>query len=259
MKMMKVIIATIASMLMVGGFLIVTKMEKTNTQEVLIVGIAAGYAPWISINQTGAYEGFDIDVINAVAQRMGKQLILKDLGSMTPLLLALEQGTIDALIWGMSITQDRLRKIAMVRYQGETTNAYQLLFWKAIPDGIRSIADMKDMTVCVEPASSQDAVVSKYPCMNKIYTEKIDDGLLNIQYGKADAVLVEPAIAQKFKAKYSEIKSVDVPLDDEEKVYGVGICVKKDNQILIQEIENAVASLRQEGLIARLEVQWGIL
>lgn len=258
MKMMKIMMAIIASVALVGGFLIVKKMRTSNNEETLVVGIAAGYAPWISINASGAYEGFDIDVITAVAATMGKKLVLKDLGSMTPLLLGLQQGSIDAIIWGMSITQERMQKMAMVSYQGEVTDAYQLLFWKTIPQGITSISDMKDMAVCVEPTSSQDGVLSKYPFITKIYTERIDDALLNIQYGKAAAAFVEPAIARKFKAKYPEIQILDVPLADEDKVYGVGICIKKDNITLIKQIEQAVDLLRQEGVIAKLEKQWDI-
>lgn len=258
MNMMKIMIAIIASLALVGGFIAWQRVGTRLNEDILVVGIAAGYAPWISINASGAYEGFDIDVITAVAQKMGKKLVLKDLGSMTPLLLGLQQGSIDAIIWGMSITQDRLQKMAMVNYQGYVTNAYLLLFWKAIPDGITSIADMKDMTVCVEPASAQDTVMSKYPFIIKKYTEKVDDALLNIQYGKADAACVEPAIARKFKAKYPEIQMLEVPLADENKVYGVGICVKPNNDALIKSLEQAVSSLRQEGVIATLETQWGI-
>jgi polar amino acid transport system substrate-binding protein len=259
MNMMKIMIAIIASVALVGGFVAWQRVGTRLNEEALVVGIAAGYAPWISINATGAYEGFDIDVINAVAQKMGKKLVLKDLGSMTPLLLALQQGSIDAIIWGMSMTQNRLQKMAMVNYQGDITNAYVLLFWKAIPDGITSIADMKDMTVCVEPASAQDAVISKYPSIIKKYTEKVDDALLNIQYGKADAAFVEPTIAKKFKAKYPEIQMLEVPLSDEDKVYGVGICINKNKDALIKNVEQAVASLRQEGFLTERAKKWGIV
>ncbi len=94
--------------------------RNRNENDVLIVGTAAGYAPWVSINEYGNYEGFDIDVMQEVAKKLHKKLVIKDLGSMTSLFMALEQDSIDAIIWGMSITQDRLQKIAMVRYQGDT-------------------------------------------------------------------------------------------------------------------------------------------
>ena len=222
------------------------------------VGTAAGYAPFVSINAQGDYEGFDIDVANALAQKMNKQLIIKDLGSMTPLFIALEQRNIDAIIWGLSITQERLKKVAMIRYQGEITTSYPLIFWQKIPVGIQSINSMNGMTICVEPTSSQDAVLSRYPLINKKFTEKVDDALFNIQYAKADAALVEPAIAKKFKKKYPEIVTLDIPLAPEDQVQGVGIALAPTDSSLAKEIQEALNELQRSGVIKSLEEKWGI-
>ena len=228
-------------------------------ESILKVGIASGYAPFIRINEQGDYEGFDIDVITAIAHRLNRRHELVDLGSMSSLFMALNQGSVDALIWGLSITQDRCNKVAMINYQGETLTSYPLIFWNEIPNRIQSIDDMKGMTVCVEPGSSQEAVLSKYPFINLRYTEKIDDALMNIQYNKADAALVEPAIAKKFQARYPQIKIVPVLLAPEECEQGIGIAINKNNITLIKEIADAVASLKQEDIIASLEQKWGIV
>jgi ABC-type amino acid transport substrate-binding protein len=242
------------------GYWYFTKVNIQQDSNQLIVGTAAGYAPWVSINPKGEYEGFDIDFANALSKQMGKKLILKDLGSMTSLFTALEQGKIDAIIWGMSITQDRLKKVAMVNYQGELITSYPLIFWKAIPAGITSISDMNGKTVCVEPTSHQEDVLCKYyGSINRLSTEKVDDALLNIQYGKADGALVEPAIAQKFKNKFPEIQILDVPLDPADQVAGVGVVVKQNNVEMIQEITKAVAQLKTTDIIAQLEQKWNLV
>lgn len=232
--------------------------KQEPTQNTLVVGTAAGYAPWVSINEKGIYEGFDIDVAQELAQTLNKKLILKDLGSMSALFMALEQGSIDIIMWGLSITSDRLKKIAMVYYQGDTITTYPLLFFKQIPQGIKTIEDMKGLTVCVEPGSSQAVVLDQYPCINQKLTERIDDALLNIQYGKADAAFVEPAIAQKFQNKYPTIVSLAVPLAPENHVQGVGIVIKKENTKLIEQIERAVDELIQKNIIKTLETKWNI-
>jgi ABC-type amino acid transport substrate-binding protein len=226
--------------------------------DVFVVGTATGYAPWVSINEKNEYEGFDIDVITALAQKMNKKLELKDLGSMSALFIALDQGSIDAIIWGLSITKDRLKKVEMIHYQGKMINAYPLIFWKQIPPNITTIDDMQDKTVCVEPASAQDAVLSKYAFINKKFTEKIDDALLNIQYGKADAAFVEPAIANKFKSKYPEIISLDIPLAPDDQVRGVGIAIKRGNTTIINAVKNAVDELKRSSVITMYEKKWSI-
>jgi ABC-type amino acid transport substrate-binding protein len=254
---MKKIIMVVALLGLCIGYLVFFK--KTSKSNALVIGIAANYAPWISINAQNEYEGFDIDVIKAVAQEMNVPLVLNDLGSMSSLLLALDQGKVDAVIWGMSIVPERLKKMAMVRYQGEVVTSYPLLFWNSIPKNITSIKDLKNKIVCVEPASSQDTVLKKYSYINKLVTEKIDDALLNIQYGRADAAFVEPAIANKFVKKYPEIKTLDVLLDKEDQVQGVGICVKLNNTTLINELEQAVQSLNAKETIKEFEQRWEVV
>jgi ABC-type amino acid transport substrate-binding protein len=233
-------------------------VRRSHDVNIFTVGTAAGYAPFVSINTGGDYEGFDIDVARALANQMGKELEIKDLGSMTSLFLALEQNSIDVIIWGLSITQERLKKVAMVRYQGETVTTYPLIFWQRVPEHIVSIEDMIGMTICVEPGSSQESVLDNYPFINKKFTEKVDDALLNIQYKKAEAALVEPAIAHKFKAKYPEIVTRDVPLALKDQVHGIGIAIKRTNGAVIQEVQQAVDELRSSGVIEHYAKEWGI-
>jgi len=256
----KTIMFTILFLILaITSFIFLKKSHiRQKNSDTFIVGTTAAYAPFVSINPQGEYEGFDIDIANVLAKEMNKKLTIKDLGSMTSLLTSLEQGSIDAIIWGMSITQDRLKKVAMIHYQGETITSYPLIFWQQIPSEIKSISDMQGKIVCVEPASSQDAVLSKYAEINKLPVEKIDDALLNIQYRKADAALVEPAIAQKFKNKYPEIQILNVPLAQEDQVQGIGIVLKKNNTKLTNQVKEAVKNLKNSGIITQLEKKWDI-
>jgi ABC-type amino acid transport substrate-binding protein len=257
----KIIILSAAILLLsMNAYVYFTQKNTEQAKAELILGTAAAYAPFVSINAEGNYEGFDIDVANALAQQMNKTLILKDLGCMTSLFTALEQGKIDAIIWGMSITQDRLQKVAMVNYQGELVSSYPLIFWKNIPQEIKSINDLSGKTVCAEPTSHQDDVLCKYyTSINRLPTEKVDDALLNIQYGKADAAFVEPAIAKKFKAKFPELQILEVPLDPKDQVAGVGIVIAKNNTNLITQITQAVNALKANGTISALEQKWNML
>ncbi len=256
--MRKIVLGITAFIIIVCSFAMMKlNRTKSNTNN-FVVGIATNYAPFISINERGDYEGFDIDVAKSLAQQLGKTLTFKDLGSMAPLFMSLQQGSVDAIMWGISITQDRLKRVAFVHYQGQTTTTYPLIFWESIPKRITSINDMKGLTVCVEPASSQEPILDKYPLIIKRQTEKVDDALLNIQYGKADAALVEPAIALKFKKRFPEIQILDVPLAQEDQVQGIGIALKKENRALTQELQQAVNKLKSKGIIQSYEKKWNI-
>src|SRR5207249_4261464 len=95
------LMVSIGLILAVSGIIVFKNISPSKSKiDALVIGTAAGYAPFVSINKQGEYEGFDIDVAQALTKKMGKKLVLKDLGSMTSLFMALEQGSIDAIIWG---------------------------------------------------------------------------------------------------------------------------------------------------------------
>lgn len=232
--------------------------QQTLDEKPLTIGIAAGYAPYISINEQGQYEGFDIDVADALATTLNKKIEFKDLGSMAPLMIALDQDSIDMIIWGLTITQERLEKIAMVHYVGKNTETNPLAFWTTIPHNLKTLEDAKGLTISVEPASFQASVLAHYPEIITLPTEKVDDALLNIQYGKSDAAFLDPEIAKKFKAKYPEIQIVEISLKDNEQTLGMGIAIKKNNQQLINQIDAAIDELKKDGTLGQLEQRWNI-
>lgn len=257
MKIYKLLIGISFLILLLGYGLIKLTIQKYPDDR-LIIGMAAGYAPFVSINPAGEYEGFDIDLAEAVANKMGKKLVLKDLGNMTSLLAGLDCYQIDAIIWGMSITQERLQKVAMVHYYGQKTTSYPLVFWDQVPVDVKSINDLAGQVVCVEPNSAQQAILDKYDSVTQLPVEKIDDALLNIQYGKAVAALVDPVIAQKFKTKYAQIKILDIPLLAQDQVDGVGIMIYPAKSQLISDISQAVQELKDTGVIDQLAQKWGM-
>lgn len=259
MKWISVIIGIIIFVAL--GSMYIYRTSPTSMQgdsQSLTVGIAAGYAPYISINGQGDYEGFDIDVAQALAAKLNKKLILKDVGSMAPLMIALDQGSVDIAMWGLTITKDRLHKLAMVHYQGAEKKSNPMVFWQNIPNNIQTLDDMKGMTVCIEPTSFQSDVIARYPDIRLLPTEKVDDALLNIRYGKADAAFIDPEIAKKFKAKYPEIQIMDMPLADDEQALGIGIAIKQDNGAMIKKITGAIELLKAEGTMNMLEKKWSM-
>ena len=256
--MTKTIPILVACFLLSTGIVYFLIQKKNTNRETIVFGTASGYAPFVSVNQNGNYEGFDVDMIYAIAGITKKDVEIRDLGSMTTLFEALRRGQIDAIIWGLSITKKRLETVAMVRYQGEPVTAYPLLFWQNIPNNISSINDMKGMSVCVEPHSSQEAVLDRYQIIRKIPVEKVDDALLFVKTNKADAAFVEPAIAKKFKARFPRLVMLQVPLTKEEQVQGIGIAIMPKNKNLIALLQSAVTTLTRQGIIQSLEKKWNI-
>lgn len=230
-------------------------------EEPFVIGTTSGYAPFVSLNTNGEYEGFDIDVAELVAQKLGRKLVIKDCGSMPSLMLALKQQKVDALIWAISITEERQKNMEMIYYQGEKVSEMPFLFWKEVPANIRSIEDLgKDpqKVICVEAGTFQEAVLKKCPRIKFKNVDKITDVILELRYGKSFATAIDPSLVSRFQLQYRDLKVLNLPLAPADQSMGNGICIHKNNPQLASQVRQAIETLIQEGKIAELEKKWGL-
>lgn len=225
----------------------------------LVVGTTSGYAPYVSINTAGEYEGFDIDIAKALADKLGRRLVIKDFGSMPALMLALKQNKAEVLIWSISITRERQKQMAMVYYQGEKVTSLPLLFWGEIPDNIKALEDMANKpnaVISVEAGSFQESVLLSVPGLNLKQVDKVSDAILELKFGKSQAVLIDNSLKPIYMEKFPKLKSLSVNLPESQQSMGNGICLNLNNRDLIAAIQKAVNELFSEGTIANLEAKW---
>lgn len=228
-------------------------------QEPLIVGTTSGYAPFVSINSEGNYEGFDIDLAEMLSKKLDRKLKIKDCGSMPGLMLALKQGKIDLIIWAVSITEERMKNFDMVYYQGPKETKIPIIFWNKIPEGIQSLEDIAKIlknNVCVEGGSFQEGVLKSVSGIQLKYMDKIDDAIMDVKYGKSMASTVDHSLVTRFKAQYPEIKVLELPIPKDLQSLGNGICINKNLPELTAQVRQAVKELTEEGKIAELEKKW---
>jgi ABC-type amino acid transport substrate-binding protein len=173
-------------------------------------------------------------------------------------LLSLEQGKVDLVIWAVSITLERNKKMEMVYYQGEKVMEMPFLFWGKVPEGIHSMEDLgKDRdAVSVEAGSFQENVLTKYPQVRLKQVEKITDAIMEIRFGKSKAAMADPSLISELTAQFPELKVLRLPLKPEDYSLGNGICIKKSNQQLAGEIKKAVEQLILEDKVVELEKKW---
>lgn len=226
------------------------------TESELVVGTTSGYAPFVSLNEQGKYEGFDIDFSEQLAQKLNKKLVIKDCGSMPSLMMALKQKKIDLLIWAVSITEERQKAFNMVYYQGPQTTEMPVVFWEKIPEGITKIEDLND--IAIEAGSFQAEVIGNYSQITTKFVDKVDDAVMEIRYGKSKAALIDPALVTKYQSRFKQVKVLKLPLAPSEQSLGNGICIAKDRTELYQAVIKAVEELRLSGEIAKLENKWGL-
>lgn len=233
----------------------------STNEKPFVVGTTSGYAPFVSLNNKGEYEGFDIDLAKELAGKLNRSLELKDFGNMPSLMLALKQKKIDAIIWAVSITEDRKNKFEIIHYQGDKIDTVPIIFWKQIPENIQTLTDLgKDLKkpISIEAGSYQEDIMKTCPNITLKYFSGVQDVILDLKYGKSFASSIDPALLPRFLEKYKELKVLFLPLPKEMQSEGNGICINKTEKELANKVRKAVSELKKEGVILQLEKKWGL-
>ena len=97
-------------------------VAKVKQAGVIVVGVKQDYKPWGYLDPTGKIVGFEIDLANDVAQRLGVKAELVPVTAVTRMEF-LKNGRLDLVIATMGDTPDRRKVVGMVEpnyYAGAT-------------------------------------------------------------------------------------------------------------------------------------------
>lgn len=258
--MNKYILPVIGIVVVVLGFIGVIYFQKGEepTHPPLVVGLQSGYPPFEFLDKNGKIIGFDIDVANLIADKLGKTLIVKNM-EFEGEILSLKQGKIDLIISGMNITPSRLKEIMMIPYHGDEATSLSLIFWKQIPPGVRTIEDIAKIpnaTIAVQSGTIPEAYMKNFPNIPTKSFHGALNPLMDVKYGKSIADIVEPDVADYLKRQHPEIQVIPVPLLNDVTISGFGIGVKKENLELIEQVRDIVQELKASGALRQLEDKW---
>lgn len=79
-----------------------------HANDTLKIGSYPANPPWEFKNEAGAFEGFEVDIINGIAERLGAEVDISGL-DFRALFVATASGRMDAVISSLTITDERLQ------------------------------------------------------------------------------------------------------------------------------------------------------
>jgi arginine transport system substrate-binding protein len=258
MILKKIFVFTLVAMTLLILLAACNPAEDKPIEGTLVVGVEGSYPPYEFMDVNGKLIGFDLDVAQRLAQALDKQLVVKTM-EFEGLILSLKQGKIDLIISGMSITPSRLKEIEMVPYQGHETTAFSLIFWKTIPMGVNTLQDLaniQDVIVSVESGAIQEEYLKQIPNIQMKSLQGALQPLMDIKFGKSTAYLADPDVAAYLQSRYPNIKTLIVPLSEDERPLGCGIGINKENVQLVSQVKKIVQNLKASGELKKLEQQW---
>ena len=146
---------TIASSLLIAGC-----GQEGNSQKAWRVGTDATYAPFgFKDKDSGKLAGFDIDIINAIANEEGIEADIQNL-NFDALLPALQSNTIDIAISDMTISEERAKSVDFSKPYYIAGNG---LVVNIDNTNINSFKDLEGKRIGVSIGSTGAEIASKIP------------------------------------------------------------------------------------------------
>lgn len=222
--------------------------DNQDKTKFLTVGVSADNPPYEFVRD-GQIVGFDIDLINAVGERLGKKIIIKNF-DFSGLLAALVSNNIDIAISGLTITAEREKHVSFsIPYM---TTKVSILY--RLEDNFHGIDDLQNKVIGVQLGTTWGIIANDLSKKVKIKINHLSNNLMLVEELKAkaiDAIILEELQSQKFIENNKGLASFSLQEFSSE----FAIAMAK-NSGSIKEINKVIRDLEEEGEVERLQKKW---
>jgi len=214
------------------------------------VATEASYPPFEMVNeQTKELEGFDIELMNAIAKKAGFEVEYQN----TPfdsVLSGISTCQFDAAVSAITITEERAKEMA---FSDPYINAGQITTVEIGNTEITGPADLAGKTIGVQLSTTGQIEAEKIEGATIKPYDTVDLAFLDLANGQVDAVIADYPTTLNYVAKFKDqIKTTGEIFTNES--YGIAVC--KNNTDLLDKINKALAELKAEGFLTELENKW---
>jgi ABC-type amino acid transport substrate-binding protein len=223
------------------------ELAKIKKAGVINVGIEGAYPPFNSYDNDKQLVGFDVDLTNEFAKRLGVKVnfVVTPWDSIIAGLLAKK---FDILLSSMGITEERKQK---VDFSNPYYTTYSALF---VPTN-SAITDPKQMTGKKIGALLGSKFADDAKELGGIVSTYKNDTLAHqdMSLGRLDGVITDKIVgAVTAKANNYPEKRIDKPLT----TYKIGIAVNKGEPALLNEINTVLKSIMDDGTYTKISTKW---
>lgn len=230
------------------GALACVGVAQAQTPDTLRVATDATFMPF-EFQENGKLTGFDIELVEAVAQKMGKKVEWTsiDFKGLIPGLVARR---FDMAVSAIYITEERKKVV-------DFTDSYYpgglVMLVKKDNSTIASPEDLAGKKVSVQVGTKSVAYLQeKFPNVERVEVEKNQEMFSLVEIGRVDAAVTGKPAAKLFAKSRPTVKVVDKQLTVEE----YGMAVRKDLPELTKELNAALAKVKADGTYDKLVQKW---
>jgi polar amino acid transport system substrate-binding protein len=239
----------------------------------LRVGFEAGYMPFEMIDKRGGlrqrglrpgderrsgqqanFIGFDIDVAREMARELGVKFI--PLNTFWPSIIpALNVGRFDIIMSGMSVTEERKKKVDFA--EPYMTIGQTILLNVKHKSVVTSYKDLNDpkYVVASKPATTGELAVKKFipGCTYRTFDTEME-GAMEVLKGKADAFVYDLPYNVVFMAMYGTDKLIflDEPFTTEPLAWAI----RKNDPDFLKWLNKFLEEMKSDGRYEKIYDKW---
>ena len=242
-------IARYLKAVVVGTALLGATTTSAVAQDKLTVGANIGNVPWQFQDDSGDTVGFEVDLVNEVAKRLGAEVDIQNI-PFNGLFSAVQSGRIDIAISSITITDERLKSVAFAQPYYDSDQSLT-----SAEGGPGSLDEMKDKVVGVDTGSTGDMWATEqsatYGFSDIRRYEGLAPAMLDLAAGRIDGYISDiPALLYYVKDKPN--LQVVQRIETGEKY---SMMFAKDAE-LRDKANDVLTELKGEGMIAALHEKW---
>ena len=250
MKKFTKVLAVAAVVAMAAMSLVGCGSKKSASNEIKF-GTNPEFPPFEFITSGGVigdYDGIDMAIAKKIGEDAGMDVSIESM-EFDSLLVALQNGQIDAVIAGMTVTDERKQAVDF------STPYYVATQVMIVNEGsdIKSAADMADKKIAVVQGYTGETCVSEMGYKYEAF-KKGTECVIELTNGKCDVVVIDSATAQKYVS--DNPGTVIVEDNDAFGSEEYAIAVAKGNEELLGKINTAIEKMLNDGTISALAVEY---
>lgn len=224
--------------------------DDSALQDSYVVASDTSFVPF-AFEEDGEYVGFDMDIINTLADRVGFEIDLETT-NFDGIIPGLQTGSFDIAIAGIGITEERAEVIDY------TSPYYMSGLRMAVPidnDEIENVEDLEGRTIATRLGSTSAAFIEENIEGATANTyEQLDQAYLSVEGGGSDAILYDaPNVEYYVETAGADSLKVTGDLFEAE---NYGIAVSKGNEDLVEALNDALAEIIDDGTYAEIHSEW---
>ena len=220
------------------------------TKDKFVFATSGAYKPF-SFDKGGKIVGFDVDIANEIAKRLGRTPVMQSPVPFDALIQGLKARKYDALVASHAITDERKQAVDFSRpyYRSGAQ-----IFVAESNTGVAGPADLKSKKIGVVKASTYLTLAKTLTDEGKITSYDSDViALQDLGTGRIDAVITDKLVGLLARSESGlKIRAVGPVLQQDQ----MAIAVQKGNTELLASINKALDAMIADGTYDKISKRW---